>query len=241
MYEERLYRNTFKSANLTFFDVCINETDLCIGARSNLYNQAFEAAKMYRSQIETYIRVYPEFLTSLVPLKAHPGAPPIVIGMCEAAQKAHVGPMAAVAGAISEMTGLEMLKYSDEVIVENGGDIFISTRSTRKIGIYAGKSPLSERLALEVTPDKSPFGVCTSSGTVGHSLSFGKADAALIVSGSAFLADAVATATGNIVKSPGDIEHALEFASKIDGVEGALIIIGDKFGVWGDIKLTSYV
>lgn len=240
MYEERLYRNMFKGDSLEFFNVCIYETDLCIGASRNLHEQAFNAAGKFRSQIETYIKMHPAFLTSLVPLKACTGAPAIVAGMCEAAEKAGVGPMAAVAGAISEMTGMELLKYSDEIIVENGGDIFISTRTPRKVGIYAGKSPLSEKLALEITPDSTPLGICTSSGTVGHSLSFGKADAALIVSKSTFLADAAATAVGNMVKSPSDIEKALEFASGINGIEGALVIIGDKLGVWGNIKLAAF-
>jgi ApbE superfamily uncharacterized protein (UPF0280 family) len=160
--------------------------------------------------------------------------------MCEAAQKASVGPMAAVAGAIAEMTGYELLKYSDEVIVENGGDIFIKTGTARKIGIYAGNSPLSEKLALRILPEQTPAGVCTSSGTVGHSLSFGKADAVVIISRDTFLADAVATSTGNKVKTTDDIEYALNYASKIAGILGTVIIIGDKIGAWGDIELTKF-
>ena len=237
MYEERFYRNTFKGMNLTFFNVCILETDLCIGACSDLYEQAYSIAAKYRLQVETYIKDHPDFLTSLSPIEPVPDAPYIITAMCAAACKAGVGPMAAVAGALSEMTGRELLRFSDEVIVENGGDIFISTKTVRKVGIFAGKSPLSEKLVLEIMPEKSPLGLCTSSGTVGHSLSFGKADAALVVSADTLLADAVATALGNRVKSPEDIEAALEFASAIEGVEGALVIIGDRLGAWGDIKL----
>lgn len=237
MYEKRFYRESFKGENLVFFDVCLYETDLYIGACSNLYDAALKSAEFYRMQLEEYIKVNPEFLTSLVPIKAESNAPQIIQHMCNAAEKAGVGPMAAVAGAISELTGLDLLRYSDEVIVENGGDIFMSFKSTRRVGIYAGNSPLSNKLALELTPDKSPLGICTSSGTVGHSLSFGNADAALIISKDTFLADAVATATGNIVKSADDIEKALDFAAGIDGIEGALIIIGDKLGAWGDIRL----
>lgn len=223
--------------NLTFFNVCILETDLYIGACSNLYEQAFSIAGKYRLQIEDYIKACPEFLTSLSPIEPMPDAPYIINAMCDAAGKAGVGPMAAVAGALSEMTGRELLNFSDEVIVENGGDIFMCTKVVRKVGIFAGKSPLSEKLALEITPEKSPLGLCTSSGTVGHSLSFGKADAALIVSADTFLADAAATALGNRVKTPEDIEASLEFASSIKGVEGALVIIGDRLGIWGDMKL----
>jgi Uncharacterized conserved protein len=237
MYEKRFYRDSFKGGNLIFFDVCIYETDLCIGASSNLQDIATRYAEFYRHQLEEYIKVNPDFLTSLVPITAGNGAPEIIKHMCDAAEKAKVGPMAAVAGAISELVGLELLKFSDEVIVENGGDIFMSFNTTRRVGIYAGKSPLSDKLSLMLTPNKSPLGICTSSGTVGHSLSFGKADAALIISKDTFLADAVATATGNIVKTHDDIEKALNFAAGIEGIEGALVIIGNKLGAWGDIKL----
>lgn len=240
MYEERVYRNLFKGINLTFFDVTVLETDLRIGANKNLYGRALELVNSYRAALEDYIKLNPEFLASLEPVKAVGNPPEIIKKMCNAARKAGVGPMAAVAGAVSELVGMGLLEYSDEIIVENGGDIFIKTDIPRKIGIYAGTSVLSEKIALEIMPEETPVGICTSSGTVGHSLSFGKADAAVIISKNTFLADAVATATGNTVKSAGDIEMALEFASGIEGVYGALVIVGDKMGVWGNVRLTKF-
>jgi len=146
--------------------------------------------------------------------------------------------MAAVAGAIAEYVGRELLEYSPEVIAENGGDIFIRSLSPRTVRIYAGKSSLSNKIALEISPEDTPLGICTSSGTVGHSLSYGKADAVVIISPSASLADAVATATGNLVKTETDIQVGLEFSKKIPGVKGTLIIINDKIGVHGDLKLS---
>jgi ApbE superfamily uncharacterized protein (UPF0280 family) len=240
MYEERVYRDLFKGVNLKFFKVCVEQTDLMIGATKELYKEALLSAKKCRSTLEEYIRKHPEFLTSLEPIEPFDNAPNIVKRMCDSAFLAGVGPMAAVAGAVSELVGFELLKYSDEIIVENGGDIFIKSNSKRKVGIYAGKSPLSEKIAIEITPERTPMGICTSSGTVGHSLSFGKADAAVILANDTFLSDAVATATGNRVKNAGDIESAIEFASGIKGVEGVLIIVGDKIGAWGDISLTSF-
>jgi hypothetical protein len=239
MYQERFYRDRFKGDDLTFFDVCVYETDLRIGACSNLFDIALKIVKFYREQLEAFIKAYPEFLSSLIPWNAPHNAPFIVESMCRASEKAGVGPMAAVAGAFSELTGTELLKYSDEIIIENGGDIFMSTKKSRKVGIYAGNSPLSEKLAIEISPEMSPVGICTSSGTIGHSLSFGKADAAVIISKDTFLADAVATVAGNRVKEPSDIEATLNFVSEIHGVTGAMIIIGDKLGVWGDIELTG--
>jgi len=240
MYEERKYRDLFRGINLEFFDVCVMETDLRIGAASNVYEEAHRAVLKYREQIETYIRLQPQFLTSLQPVCCLPGAAEIIRRMCAAAELAGVGPMAAVAGAVSEMVGNDLLRLTPEIIVENGGDIFMKSRQVRKIGIYAGTSPLSEKISLVVSPEKTPVGICTSSGTVGHSLSFGRADAAVILARDAFLADAVATATGNRVREPADIDAALEFASGIPGVTGALIIIGDKLGAWGDVVLAPF-
>lgn len=147
--------------------------------------------------------------------------------------------MAAVAGAIGEFVGRELLRMSPEVIVENGGDIFMRTRSPRKIGIYAGPSPLSQKLAIEVTPEMTPMGICTSSGTFGHSLSFGKCDAAVILAADAALSDAVATATANRVQTEDDLEAAAAFAARIRGVMGAVVIKGERMAVCGEVRLAA--
>jgi hypothetical protein len=145
--------------------------------------------------------------------------------------------MAAVAGAIAEFVGKSLLKYSTEVIVENGGDIFVSAAEEIIIKIFAGESPLSEKIGLKVLPSEMPLGVCTSSGTVGPSLSFGKADAVTIVSPSTALADAVATAVGNRVKKSNDIPFSLKVAASLPGIKGVVLIVGEKMGVWGNIEL----
>ena len=159
--------------------------------------------------------------------------------MAASARAANVGPMAAVAGAIAELVGRKLLEFSDEVIVENGGDIFIKTSRKRLVGIYAGSSPFTGKLAIEIGPEGTPMGICTSSGTVGPSLSLGLADAAIVLSASAALADAAATSIGNLVKSPDDIPAALEHGQSINGVMGILLIAGERMGIWGDIKLVK--
>jgi ApbE superfamily uncharacterized protein (UPF0280 family) len=133
--------------------------------------------------------------------------------------------------------GEELLEYSADIIIENGGDIYVRSTQDRIIGIYAGDSPLSGKLGIEITPKETPCGICTSSGTVGHSLSFGKADAVTILARSAIVADAVATACGNIVQNPGDIEKGLDLVTKAGDVTGAVIIIGDRVGVCGAVRL----
>jgi hypothetical protein len=175
----------------------------------------------------------------LKPLAVEDNAPAIVKEMAEAAAKVGVGPMAAVAGAIAERVGKELLPMSAEVIVENGGDIFLKISKERRIGIFAGKSVLTQKVAFVVQPGETPLGVCTSSGTVGHSLSFGKADAVVVFSPSTSLADAAATAICNIVQTASDIPQAIEFAQGVKGLKGVAIIKGDKIGLWGQIKLAS--
>ena len=145
--------------------------------------------------------------------------------------------MAAVAGAVAEHAGLGLLKFTDQVIVENGGDVFIKTMTPRIVGIFAGQSPLSLRIGIRVSGGPKPLGVCTSSGTVGHSLSLGKADAICVVANSCTIADAAATAIGNRVQSIADIENAIAMGKCIEKIRGILIIVGEKIGVWGDLEV----
>ncbi|MGC9975787.1 MAG: UPF0280 family protein [Syntrophales bacterium] len=235
---DRIYRNRVSSDDLTSFHVCVRQTDLFISSDQRLYQQALESVYTYRAHIESYAKMHPDFLTALSPVKTDDAAPPIIRDMTKAALAANVGPMASVAGAISEYVAYDLLKISQNVIVENGGDIFLKTKRETRVGIFAGASPLTFKLNLLLKPSRMPVGICTSSGTIGHSLSFGKADAVSVISKSSIMADAAATAIGNLVKGIRDIRPALEKGIEIDGVLGALIIIGDQFGVIGDVELT---
>lgn len=237
MAEIRKYRRLHGGKDLVYFNVKIEQTDLEIGAVRMLRKEAVELVKGFRKDLEDYIRIHPQFLTTLSPLACFSEAPAIVKRMCRAAEKAGVGPMAAVAGAVSEMVGKSLQQFSREVIVENGGDIYIKSSHPRVIGIYSGDSPLNQKIGIQLEPNQMPLGVCTSSGKIGHSLSMGNADAVMVTSEDTALADAAATAVGNRVKSPSDIDKALNFAAKIDGVRGVLIICGRQLGVWGDLKL----
>lgn len=239
MFEARDYRNHMKTEELQSFNVTIEESDLQISAEYDLTVEAKILLAKYRHEIKNYIKEYPEFLTSLKPLRPRAGATGIIKEMCDAGTLAKVGPMATVAGAISKYIGKELLKYTDELIVENGGDVFIKPKKQRKVAIYAGKSVFSNRIGISIPYDAGEYGICTSSGTVGHSLSFGKADAAVVLSKDAVIADAAATATGNIVTSAEDIEKGLETAMAIPGVEGAVIIVGDRIGAYGLVNIVK--
>ncbi len=238
MYEERTYRDLVKIDDLIKFEVIVKETDLLVRAERDLSQETRESILKYRHQLETYIAMNPDFQQSLVPLPEDPYAPEIVKEMFRTSQRAGVGPMATVAGAMADLVSRDLLNLSQEVIVENGGDIYLASSKERIVGIYAGDSPLSLKIGILISPDDTPLGICTSSGTVGPSLSFGKANAVCILSKSSALADAAATAVGNVVKEKKDISLGLGRAREIEGVLGTLIIVEEKMGVWGKIRLT---
>jgi len=237
MYEPRTYRHWIKGTGLACYSVTVKETDLQVCTCRELHKEAVSVVRRCRKEIERYISAHPAFLTSLEPLPLDGTAPAIVQEMMRAGQAAGVGPMASVAGAVAEAVGRELLALSPEVIIENGGDIFISSLKTRHTGIYAGKSPFSGKIALEIKPDDTPAGICTSSGTVGHSLSFGRADAVIVLAASTALADAAATAICNRVKEEDNIERELDHLQEIEGLSGAVIIMGKRIGVRGAVKL----
>ncbi len=237
MYEPRFYRHWIKDDDLVSFEVTVKQTDLYIRARRNLKHKALDSVLKHRGSIEAYIERHPLFLTTLQPYQAEPEAPTIVKEMAGVSQLTGVGPMAAVAGAIAEAVGRDLLDFSPEVIVENGGDIFLNISKKRLVGIYAGQSSFTKKIALEIMPRETPLGVCTSSGTVGHSLSLGSAEAVIVLSPSTALADAAATALCNMVKGADDIHRAIEKAQSIEGLRGLVIIVGDKMGVWGGVRI----
>lgn len=241
----RKYRVLVREQDLIFFQVVVKETDLYIGISKarftlELAKRVKEKVEKTRVELEQYIELDPTFLQTLEPYDPLAEAPEIAREMALAGKLAGVGPMASVAGAIADRVGKFLFKYSPEVIVENGGDIFLRSKRKRQVGIYAGNSPLSYKLALEVPPFQTPLGICTSSGTVGPSLSLGKADAAVIVAKNATLADAVATATANLVQEPSDVKKAALFASDIPGVFGAVVIKDDRLAAVGKIKLVPF-
>lgn len=239
MYQVRTYRQKAKSPDLISFSISLNETNLFISASKALKRKTKRLAVKYRRIIEDYILIHPEFLTSLKPVEVRSDAPLIIKNMAEAGFAAGVGPMASVAGAIAEFIGKDLSDFASDLIIENGGDIYIQSSCDRIVGIHAGDSPFSGRIGIEIRSSYTPCGFCTSSGTVGHSLSFGKADAVTIVAFSVAKADAIATACANMVYTEDDIGRAIKFASGFIDVRGGVIIVGGKIGVFGDVKLTK--
>jgi len=240
-YRRRTYRSLADSPLVsTYFTLA--ETDLHILAESDVYAVAAESATTYRLQVERYIERHPEFLSALEPVAVDLLAPPIIRRMQGAAERAGVGPMAAVAGGIAESVARDLLQAGQrEVIVENGGDIFLHRSDELTISVFAGESPLSNRLGLRILPGQMPLGICTSSGTVGHSLSFGTADSVTVLADSAFTADAAATRLGNEIGAEHEvkraIDHTLQAAAELAGIRGVLVICDETVGAVGEIEL----
>ncbi|MFA5149294.1 MAG: UPF0280 family protein [Candidatus Omnitrophota bacterium] len=237
-FMKRFYRDWTRAKEFYPTHIVAKETDLLVFTNKPL-KAGFveERIRAYRWDIENYINRDHRFLTALKPIPVEINASPIVKNMAEQSKKANVGPMSTVAGAIAEFLGHDLLKagYKD-VIVENGGDIFLKTRSRRKVGVYVGRSKLWSKLQLEIKPKDTPLGICTSSGTLGHSLSFGCADSVVIISKSPSLADAVATSTANRINSKDDLQRALDFARSVKGVLGVVIILKNNLITWGNVE-----
>jgi uncharacterized protein len=238
MYEPRFYRDDSSNNRLKGFNVSYKDTDLLILAPIILNEPVFKVVRSLRKKLDHYLTYNPFFLRSLKPIKLYSDAPREALEMAYYSAMMGVGPMASVAGLFAEKAAQEVLKLTDEVIIENGGDIFLSVKEDCRVGIYAGKdSPFKNKLALRINSGKTPLGIATSSARMGPSLNFGKADCITVISPSAILADAAATAISNRVKKEDDIKEALDWAKDFEGIRGVVIIIGDKIGFQGDIEI----
>lgn len=184
-----------------------------------------------RSELERYLVRDPFFGTSYEPVQV-PDHPIIARRMAQAAEKAGVGPMAAVAGAVAEH-GVAAAQKSGAsfCVIDNGGDIALITDRPVRIGIYAGESPLSGKYAFVIRPTDEIYGICTSSATVGHSFSFGTADSVTVFSSDPILADAVATAVCNVL-TISDKSCLDELDTEIDGVYATF---NDTSIIWGEV------
>ncbi len=236
---ERTYRARVKAEDLVFFHVAVKETDLWVSADRNLERETRDLVFDCRTRLEHYIGSHEAFLTTLQPYPEDPYAPSMIRTMIEMTRQAGVGPMASVAGAIAQFVGEGLLRFTDQVIVENGGDIFLKADRPITVSIYAGESPLSEKFGLKIPIHQMPLGVCSSSGTIGHSLSLGVADLVCTIASSAVLADGASTALCNRLKNKKDLKEIPHWAGRIPGILGGVAIMGDSMIPWGDVELVG--
>ncbi|MDA3821258.1 MAG: UPF0280 family protein [Bacteroidales bacterium] len=241
-YEERTYRSAVNLERFEYFQSLFLETDIFIGlTRGRLTNEVkkfcLNEIERLRMGIDDFISTHPEFAASLTPQSYDQAVPKSISSLLAAANIAGIGPMGGVAGLFSMVIGQKARREFelDEIIVENGGDIYASVKNPLVISLYAGDSPLSGKLNIRIK--SGDWGICTSSGTVGHSLSFGKADALTIISESPVIGDALATSLANKVQGADDIQQVLNYSQQFKEILGIVIIIGDKLGIQGDVEL----
>lgn len=244
MIEQRTYRNQFSKQRFRSFGINYKETDLWIGVDPDSYHDEMREVALakviaLRTEMEAYLLTDPVFGKSFEPHQVEPNAPEIVKIMAEAANRAGVGPMASVAGVFAEMVGQHMMQQFSiqEIAVENGGDIFLKINRNLLMSVYAGSSPLSEKIGIEIPASESPLGVCTSAGTVGPSASLGKTDATMIICRNTALADAFATGFGNIVQNPEDVQWVTQQTERFPEILSAAIICRDKIGIRGQFEM----
>lgn len=234
MYQERTYRGWVKADDLVASHVCRDESDLYILSREDATAAAKDLLEEVRRDLEAYILRDEKFCTTHMPYQPAYDAPLIARRMAAAAARYEVGPMAAVAGAIAECVGEQL---PGDAVVENGGDIFVNSGRSLVFTLYAGaESPFTGRLRF--TPRvEGAYGVCTSSGTVGHSKSFGKADAVCVIARDTAVADAAATALCNRIEREADLDFVMGEAAADDEILGIIAVLGERMGVWGKVEI----
>jgi ApbE superfamily uncharacterized protein (UPF0280 family) len=230
------------NARWSVFSVRHLETDLWIavdrGDKKDAAEFALQRVAYYRKVLDAHIREHPEFSSSLEPLPLVSEIHPLAEGMYRAASAAGTGPMSAVAGAFAEFICRDLLDefVFSEVVVENGGDIFLKLESPAVISVFAGDSPLSGKIGVTVKPSDSPLSICCSSATIGHSFSMGEADACMIACRSGALADAYATAFCNMTINSGIISSLADKALGIPDIMSVVIIKDDIVGLGGSLE-----
>jgi len=234
-YTERRYRGVMEPEGLTCYEVARGESDLYVCTVGDRSDTAKESLETHRQELEEYLGKHLSFGTSFRPVPITSDAPDIVLAMGKAAEVFDVGPMASVAGAIAQYVGTDLLLCSPEVIVENGGDIFLGGAGKRKVRIFSGGQ--APGLDVVVAMQRCGAGLCTSSATVGPSVSLGQSDAVTVFAPTAILADAAASAIGNVVVTAEDIKPALEWAREFDEIMGVVIVVEGNVGAWGEIEL----
>ena len=229
----RIYRNYSQKKEYKF-NITYKESDLYIICDKNLKKDAFITLLKYRNIIENHIRLFPEFLTSLKPLKIPDiEIPEIIKEMYFASKYANVGPFASVAGAISEFVGRKLKEKCNEILIENGGDLYLNGKKDRIVGIWTLKN---YKLGLKIKGDELPLSICSSSSKIGHSLSFGNVDLVTVIAKNGAFSDAMATSICNKIKNTNDIDEVLKKIEINEILRGVIIIYKNKIGFKGKLN-----
>ena len=213
----------------------IDETAVTIAAEAGYISRALDAILRTREDVQRQISTDPFFLTTFEPYDCDCVTSDTIQRMCDASRAVGVGPMATVAGTIAQ-AGLEAMVAAGckHGWIDNGGDVALLIDRPVTIEIFC--EPRAHRaFALRIDPLGEVLGVCASSGRVGHSISLGESDVAVAVADSAVLADAMATALGNNVRSDTSLDRCFNPFKHVKGFGGGLVMLDGDVGMWGNI------
>ena len=189
---------------------------------------------------EDYFKIDPEYKDTYDPYKVSEDAPEPIQRLALGSIITEVGPMAGIAGLYAEEIGKACKDEFGfkEIIVENGGDLFIDVEKKIKVSLFAGDHPLSNRIKLDIEPHMCPMGLCASSGKFGHSKSLGNADLVSVACYDTVMADQYATAFANQVLDVSDIEEVIETAIEVVNLKHISIFKDKAFAIGGLIKVS---
>lgn len=237
--DRSIYRRNISTAGKYSYRLAYKYTDLYITSDAVISGKLREPLIRFYEQLKKVIRENKGFRESLYPLKTDRSWPAPVRDMCRSAALFGVGPMAAVAGAVCDSIAREVSDECSFLMIENGGDVYIKSANTVKASLFTGSRYFPEILGISIGSGSTPCGLCSSSGMMGHSLSLGKSDLVTVVSESAAMADAAATAIANAVSTKPDIDRTIKKYIRYSQVKGLIILKDDRLAIWGDLQLVK--
>jgi ApbE superfamily uncharacterized protein (UPF0280 family) len=238
VYADRdIYRNKISAEGRYSFRVDYKYSGLYIMCDRDISSELEEAVLSFYSDIEMILAGQPDFEKSLVPIKTGKDLPMTIKEMCCAGEVFNVGPMASIAGALCDHLAKNLTDRCNFLMIENGGDVYIKSNVPFEVGIFTKNIYFKDKLTLLIEAGQTPCGICSSSGSFGHSLSLGKSDLVTVLSKTATTADAAATAIANTINSEKDIDEAITCFSRYSEIEGLIIIKNKRIGLWGKLQL----
>lgn len=237
--ERSIYRNRIIYKEKYNWRIIYKYSDLLVSCDRNIIPKLERLIKEIYHLLEFCIKENPSFQKSLSPLKIKPEYPPVIKKMCQKAAVFNVGPMATVAGAVCDYLASGLDRYCNRLIIENGGDVFIKTNKDIKVGVYLKNKHFEDKIYLKIKAADTPCGLCSSSGSFGHSLSMGSSDLVVVMAKSTISADGAATSIANNIRSSKDISKTISSYKNIKDLKGILIVKDDRLGVWGNIEFIN--
>ena len=237
-YADRdIYRNKITAEGRYSFRLDYKYSSLLIICDLDIGSELEGSVRCFYADIEKVIARQPDFEKSLVPVKVMDHYPPVVKDMCRAGEIFNVGPMASIAGAVCDHLAGNIAEKCSFLMIENGGDVYIKSSSPLKVGIFTKNSYFEDRITLLIEAGQTPCGMCSSSGSFGHSLSLGKSDLVTVLCRTAILADTAATAIANTINCEEDIDTAITRFKEYSEIKGLIAIKNKRIGLWGQLQL----